>query len=121
MNTPVNTETTLLPCPFCGQPPIAFGSGDKQSGLMIECVSNVPCCHPHVSYYDHATAIAVWNTRAVPSPVLSEQKREAHRQAREDFARGNFFQNDSDLLTAFAKNFDETDVARRIGAGDLNQ
>ena len=111
MRTPVKTETNILPCPFCGQPPIAFGSGEKQSGLMIECVSEL-CCHPHVSSYDHATAIAVWNMRAVPSPVLSDQRREAHRQAREDFARGNFFQNDADLLTAFAKHFDETDPLR---------
>ena len=53
---------SLLPCPFCGKPPIYFGSGENQRGLMIEC-ETPGCVNPHVSYYDHGTAVRVWNQR----------------------------------------------------------
>lgn len=53
----------LKPCPFCGEMPESFGSGEGQKGLMIECISE-NCPNPSVSYYDHATAIAAWNRRA---------------------------------------------------------
>lgn len=53
----------ILPCPFCGKLPETLGSGDGQRGLMIQCITP-HCVNPHVSYYDHATAIAVWNRRA---------------------------------------------------------
>jgi hypothetical protein len=53
-------------CPFCGKQPVTFGSGDGQRGLMIECMTD-GCVNPHVSYYDHAVAQKVWNTRATAS------------------------------------------------------
>jgi hypothetical protein len=53
----------LKPCPFCGERPVTFGSGDGQKGLMIECIGEW-CPNPGVSYYDHSTAMAVWNRRA---------------------------------------------------------
>lgn len=40
-----------------------MGSGERQRGLMIECITR-GCVNPHVSYYDHASAIAAWNRRA---------------------------------------------------------
>lgn len=53
----------LLPCPFCGSEPVTSDSGKDGAGLMIECFGDA-CVGPHVSYYDHATAVRVWNTRA---------------------------------------------------------
>lgn len=57
----------LLPCPFCGKSPIAFGSGERQRGLMIECATE-GCVGPHVSYYDRETAVLRWNHRASGEP-----------------------------------------------------
>jgi hypothetical protein len=53
----------LLACPFCGHPPMAFGSGEQRRGLMIECVTE-GCVSPHLSYYDRKTAALRWNHRA---------------------------------------------------------
>lgn len=61
-----NVELKLLDCPFCGKQPITFGSGENQKGLMIECATP-NCINPHVSYYDHKSAIHAWNRRASPS------------------------------------------------------
>jgi len=58
------------------------------------------------------------DAKAVPSPVLSEQKRAAHRQAREDFARGNFFQNDADLLSFLTSNLTYAFVAATTSTND---
>lgn len=58
----VKNMTMPLPCPFCGQPPDVMGSGEGQRGLMIQCITD-GCVNPHVSYYDHNTAIAKWNER----------------------------------------------------------
>ena len=55
----------ILPCPFCGEAPITFGSGEGQRGLMIECMTE-HCVNPHVSYYHHDAAKAVWNRREQP-------------------------------------------------------
>lgn len=52
----------ILPCPFCGKAPEAFPSGENGRGLMIECITR-NCVNPHVSYYDHASAIRIWNRR----------------------------------------------------------
>ena len=52
-------------CPFCGQYPEYFGSGENQRGLMIEC-QTPGCVNPHVSYYNHAVAVSVWNRRHEP-------------------------------------------------------
>jgi hypothetical protein len=38
------------------------GSGEGQRGLMIECVTG-GCVNPHVSYYEHAIALRIWNRR----------------------------------------------------------
>ncbi len=54
----------ILPCPFCGQPPIILSGGEHQLGLRIEC-ETPGCVNPHVGYYDHQTAVRVWNMRAV--------------------------------------------------------
>ena len=53
----------VMPCPFCGVIPEQMGSGEGQRGLMIHCISD-GCVNPHVSYYDHASAIRAWNRRA---------------------------------------------------------
>jgi hypothetical protein len=57
------TTEKLKPCPFCGAIPESFPSGDG-TGLMIECVTP-NCVRPHTSWYPPATAIQVWNTRAM--------------------------------------------------------
>lgn len=49
-------------CPFCGSEPEVMGSGEGQKGLMIHCIG-AQCPNPSVSYYDHQTAIRVWNRR----------------------------------------------------------
>jgi Restriction alleviation protein Lar len=54
--------TRILPCPFCGADPITEGSGENQRGLMIQCVTG-GCVNPHVSYYEHAVALRIWNRR----------------------------------------------------------
>lgn len=53
----------ILPCPFCGQPPQILASGEQWRGLMIHCISD-NCANPSLSYYDHDTALRVWNRRA---------------------------------------------------------
>lgn len=59
----------LLACPFCGNAPEAFGSGEGRRGLMIECVTQ-GCVNPHTSYYDRPTAAATWNRRIIsPAPT----------------------------------------------------
>lgn len=52
----------ILPCPFCGQWPETMGSGERQRGLMIHCITQ-GCVNPHVSYYEHDAARAAWNRR----------------------------------------------------------
>ncbi len=55
-------SSIILPCPFCGKPPETQQGGEGGRGLMIDCITP-NCVNPHVSYYDHASAIAVWNRR----------------------------------------------------------
>lgn len=66
MTDPHNFETRhagrILPCPFCGEPPVVWGSGENNRGLMLHCISD-DCPNPSVSYYDHEAALAVWNQR----------------------------------------------------------
>lgn len=68
-----DAKLTLEPCPFCGQPPIHFGSGEGGRGLMIEC-KTPGCVNPHVSYYDHDAAINAWNRRALSSSPLPDTR-----------------------------------------------
>lgn len=53
----------ILPCPFCGKPPITMPSGEAGRGLMIECVTS-GCVGPHTSWVPPQSAIAAWNRRA---------------------------------------------------------
>jgi len=46
--------------------PEVMGSGEQQRGLMIHCIGE-NCPNPSVSYYDHDSAIRVWNQRS-PAP-----------------------------------------------------
>lgn len=62
MRDMIDRTKTILPCPFCGRTPEIMGSGDRQSGLMIHCITG-NCANPSVSYYDHDAARAVWNRR----------------------------------------------------------
>ena len=57
-----NPAMKILPCPFCGREPYISGSGEGQRGLMIECMTP-GCVSPHVSFYEHAAAVAAWNRR----------------------------------------------------------
>ena len=61
---PVNpkTDARVTPCPFCGIKPEVMTSGEEGRGLMIHCIAE-NCPNPSVSYYDHETALAVWNQR----------------------------------------------------------
>lgn len=61
----VGRGTALLPCPFCGKPPVSFKSGHSD-GLMIECPTP-GCVNPHVSTIPPSFAIAAWNLRAAPA------------------------------------------------------
>jgi len=59
-------ETTyrsrIKTCPFCGKPPLIGASGEGWRGLMIHCVTD-GCLAPSTSYYDHESALRVWNRR----------------------------------------------------------
>lgn len=70
--------TELLPCPFCGKAPHTIPSGEGGKGLMIDCFTE-GCVGPHTSYYNHATAIRVWNTRAIAQDArtLETERNEA--------------------------------------------
>lgn len=70
-------EEKLGACPFCGTAPQTIGAGEGQRGLMIECMTH-GCVGPHVSYYDHAGAIAAWNRRT-PDPALAAALADARR------------------------------------------
>lgn len=59
---PAKTIARVLPCPFCGTKPEVMTSGERSRGLMIHCIAE-NCANPSVSYYDHETALAVWNQR----------------------------------------------------------
>lgn len=63
-------------CPFCGIKPEIMTSGELSTGLMISCISE-NCANPSVSYYDHETALAVWNQRngahIKSSPVIKHE------------------------------------------------
>lgn len=52
----------VLPCPFCGKAPEIMSSGENQRGLMIHCITE-ECVNPNTSYYDHESALHVWNRR----------------------------------------------------------
>jgi hypothetical protein len=69
--------TTILTCPFCGEFPETMGSGEGQRGLMIHCITQ-GCVNPHVSYYEHAAALGVWNRRIEPAtkPYSSGERTE---------------------------------------------
>lgn len=56
------TVARVMPCPFCGIKPKVMTSGERSRGLMIHCVTE-NCPNPSTSYYDHETALAVWNQR----------------------------------------------------------
>lgn len=56
------TLERVTPCPFCGVRPEVMTSGEGSRGLMIHCIS-AKCANPSVSYYDHETALEVWNQR----------------------------------------------------------
>lgn len=56
-------RTQILPCPFCGKDPETQPSGENGRGLMIDCITK-DCVNPHISYYNHESAIRVWNKRA---------------------------------------------------------
>lgn len=56
------TVARVMPCPFCGTKPEVMGSGENSRGLMIHCIAE-NCPNPSTSYYDHETALAVWNQR----------------------------------------------------------
>jgi hypothetical protein len=58
----VDHSTTILVCPFCGNHPEVIGSGERQRGLMIHCITD-GCVNPSVSYYEHDAARRVWNRR----------------------------------------------------------
>lgn len=92
----------LLACPFCGAAPETQGSGEGQKGLMIDCITP-GCVNPHVSYYDHPTAIRAWNTRTPPA-TLYAGVREAKRlvnERLEDLATANaLYSKDQRLTTA---------------------
>lgn len=60
-------EYKIFACPFCGEPPVAFASGEHRRGLMIEC-QTPNCVNPHTSYYDRDTAVRVWNNRQKTGP-----------------------------------------------------
>ena len=64
MTTPA-PGTPLLACPFCGETPSSFPSGDG-TGQMIDCTTP-GCVNPHVSYYPTEAALDAWNARA-PDP-----------------------------------------------------
>ncbi len=49
-------------CPFCGQAPTSFPSGDG-AGVMVQCITP-GCVNPHVSYYGDGVAFEKWNRRA---------------------------------------------------------
>lgn len=52
----------LLPCPFCGNHPVSFPSGDG-TGVMIQCVTP-KCVNPTTSWYGTGIAAKNWNRRA---------------------------------------------------------
>ncbi len=56
------TIARVLPCPFCGIKPEVMTSGEGSRGLMIHCIAG-NCPNPSTSYYNHETALAVWNRR----------------------------------------------------------
>jgi hypothetical protein len=56
-------HTELLPCPFCGNAPEIFASGEGGRGTIIECCTS-GCVNPHTSYYGDGVAERQWNTRA---------------------------------------------------------
>jgi hypothetical protein len=66
-----DAEKRVLECPFCGKAPEVYGSGEGQRGLMIHCITD-GCVNPHVSYYDHKSARAVWNRRATDNRVTDD-------------------------------------------------
>jgi hypothetical protein len=53
----------VLPCPFCGTPPMIMQSGERGRGLMLHCIAD-GCVGPSVSYYEHETTLRTWNRRA---------------------------------------------------------
>lgn len=56
------TLSRVMACPFCGTKPEVMPSGERGRGLMIHCIAE-NCPNPSASYYDHETALAVWNRR----------------------------------------------------------
>lgn len=55
-------RATVKPCPFCGTAPEIMAAGEHDRGLMIHCIAD-KCANPSVSYYDHKSALGVWNRR----------------------------------------------------------
>jgi hypothetical protein len=97
----------LLSCPFCGEAPASFPSGDG-TGVMIECVSGA-CVNPHVSYYGRGVAASAWNHRAAtaspeggPSLALEDQK-DLLLKLKETEAKLAEVEREMDYWKAFAK------------------
>jgi Lar family restriction alleviation protein len=57
---------TILPCPFCGQPPITAGSGGDgpEAGVFLVCCPDSRCGCAQVVRTTQAEAVAAWNRRA---------------------------------------------------------
>ena len=59
----------LLPCPFCGHPPVVRGGYDRLSEYMFPPQFAVLCIHigcgaaPEVMAATQRRAVAMWNTR----------------------------------------------------------
>lgn len=62
-------ESDILPCPFCGQPPVVERTGFHLGGRTIRCETE-DCMGPHTTAAHIEDAVVQWNRRA---PAESKQ------------------------------------------------
>jgi hypothetical protein len=78
--TPTAPETAILPCPFCGEPPLVceFPGGDGSIDITCETVN---CPASHVSsgdaMVDPLVPFNAWNRRAPPPELATLRASEA--------------------------------------------
>lgn len=75
---PTLDQADILPCPFCGEPPVVSTTGPLLEDWVIRC-ENPDCMGPHTTAAFVEDAVVQWNQRAPIYVNAKEQMELAER------------------------------------------